>query len=377
MSRNVRVGFACAASALILSAAAAYALVGSAGGRTSILVHMSASEPMSAFARAVDPGFAFVPIGSHYDGVYFYAIAIDPLARGAAHGVLDHGAYRYGHAGYGLLAWAASGGRAANAPAALLAINLVAVAGGAALASALAVRFSRSPWWGLAVALNPGIVYAVTADTSEPVGVAVALAGLVLWFSGRRVAGALVLAFAVVCKEPLLIVPASLVAWEVLQTMRRRAEDGAPFRIALLAVPAVVFVAWQAYLYSRFGVWPLADNGGLLAAPFAGFVDGGRISYGLTFGSFEASQLGAAALPLMIAFGGAMLVGVVRSLRLRTPFAIMFLLFAVLSFTFEWQVFYYPKDLLRWAAIALTALPAAFLSEERAPVVVPDPVVAG
>src|SRR5207248_2841420 len=88
------------------------------GRGVTALVHLSGGDPLS---RLVTRSFSFVPGDAHYDGVYFYAIARDPLARGIAHKLIDSSAYRYGHPGYGWLAWLASaGGRPGAIPYALV-----------------------------------------------------------------------------------------------------------------------------------------------------------------------------------------------------------------------------------------------------------------
>src|SRR5215210_2591898 len=170
-----RIALACAAIALATTGAAVAAALAAREWSPSALVHMSATEPIARLARDADSGFHFVPPGAHYDGVYFYAIARDPFARGDAHTLIDGSAYRYGHAGYGWLAGIVSLGRAELVPSALLAINLVAVAVAAFAASALARDYGWSPWGGVVVAVNPGTIFAATVDTSEALGVAMVI----------------------------------------------------------------------------------------------------------------------------------------------------------------------------------------------------------
>src|SRR4051794_36328610 len=151
------------------------------GWKPSVLVHVGDAEPMGGLARATDSGFQLVPMANHYDGTYFYAIARDPLATGAEHTLIDRPAYRYGHPGYGWLSIIASAGDEALLPWGMLLVALLcaAIAGGAA--AALAGEMGLSPWWGLGVALNPGLVYSVTALTSEAAGLAALFGGLLAW----------------------------------------------------------------------------------------------------------------------------------------------------------------------------------------------------
>src|SRR4051794_27494750 len=164
------------------------------GWKPSVLVHVGDAEPMGGLARASDSGFVLVPMANHYDGTYFYAIARDPFARGKEHTLIDRPAYRYGHPGYGWLSFVASLGIDSLLPWGMLLVALAcaAVAGGAA--AALAGELGLSPWWGLSVALNPGLVYSVTALTSEAAGLAALFGGLLAWRRGRWVAAAVILA---------------------------------------------------------------------------------------------------------------------------------------------------------------------------------------
>ncbi|MDX6503785.1 MAG: hypothetical protein QOE29_910, partial [Gaiellaceae bacterium] len=98
----------CALAAVGTCLAAALAEMSPNGFSPSKLVHLGDGEPLAATARATDPGFVLVPGTSHYDGVYYYAIGRDPLARGPEHLLIDAPAYRYGHAGFGWLAWITS-----------------------------------------------------------------------------------------------------------------------------------------------------------------------------------------------------------------------------------------------------------------------------
>src|SRR6266571_2868619 len=91
------VAFACAAIALAVCGVAVEASIADRGWKVSTLVRMSDVEPMAKLAREADPSFSFVNPAAHYDGVYFYAIARDPIARSEAHKLIDLAAYRYSH----------------------------------------------------------------------------------------------------------------------------------------------------------------------------------------------------------------------------------------------------------------------------------------
>ncbi len=225
MTRTRRIALGCSAIAVAVCGVAVAASLSVRDWHLSALVRMSGSEPMAGPARATDPGFAFVNPQAHYDGVYFYAIARDPFARGEAHTLIDRPAYRYGHAGYGWLAWLVTAGRAGAIPAALLALSLAGVAIAGYAGSLLAAELGWSPWGGLVVAFTPGIVLATTVDTSEPLALAATLLALLAWMRGRRGWGAAALAAACFIKEPLLLVAVGIGVWEVTVWMETRAPD--------------------------------------------------------------------------------------------------------------------------------------------------------
>ena len=168
--------------------------------KASALVRMQPDEPMAALARRIDPGFVLIPHG-HYDGVYAFAIATDPLARGAAHELIDRAAYRYGRAGQGWLGWILSGGRPRAVPAALIAISLAGMAIAGTFASLLSSLLGFTPWGGLVVVFNPGFLIGVTSDTSEPLPAALLAVGCTWWFRRRLLGAGLALAYLCLVKE--------------------------------------------------------------------------------------------------------------------------------------------------------------------------------
>jgi len=139
-------------------------------------------QPTSTLARYAPPGST-----RGYDGQYALFIALDPLH---ARSVIDAPAYRYSHILYPALARAAALGSPARVPAAMLAVNLLAVAIGVFAIARLLERRRRSPWLALLVAFYPGTFLAVARDLNEPVAIAVTALGLLLldWASPRRIA---------------------------------------------------------------------------------------------------------------------------------------------------------------------------------------------
>jgi hypothetical protein len=321
---------------------------------------MSASEPMAAVARATDPTFAFVDDQAHYDGVYFYAIARDPFARGSSHALIenDRGAYRYGHPGYGWLAWLASAGRASAVPAALLVVGLAGVAVAAYALSMLGAALGWSPWAGLVVAFSPGVVFATTADTSEPVALAALALALLAWIRGRVFWAAVALVACCFIKEPLLLAPLGLLAWLIVEAIRGRRTPTIVRRLLALAAGPALYASWYLYLHGVFGTWPSQQaSEDFLTAPFAGWVDSFRRAASLATGTFDRSQLGYASVALLAVVGAILLAGMLKALRVDTPVAPVLFLLALLIFSLNWLGVLYPKDLIREAAIPLALVP--------------------
>jgi multisubunit Na+/H+ antiporter MnhG subunit len=349
MLRRHMIPIACAVAALASAGAGVIASLHWQAWDTSALVRMHERLPVSKLALKDDPTFRLRTTSGFYDGAYFYAIARDPLATGQAHHLLDQAPYYWGHPAYGWLAWLASGGGQPRAvPDALLAVGLLSIFIAGAAASLLARALGWSPWGGLVVALNPGLVFAVYADTSESLGAALLLLGLAAYALGRR--GWAIGLFAALCfvKEPLVLVPLAIAAWELWRTRRP------PF-VAAAVVPAVL---WWVYLRIHLGAFPFGQGSERLTAPLLGWkralLDAASQSWNL---ADDTSQMGQASVALIIVVGLAILVAGIYALRLRSVVAPAFLAIALLYACITPNGLQYPKDLIRELALVLTLLP--------------------
>jgi hypothetical protein len=333
----------------------------------SALVRMSAEEPMAGLALRNDPDFKFVHPHAHYDGVYFYAVALDPFARGEAHELIDKSAYRYGHAGYGWMGWVVSFGRAGAVPAALMLLALAGLGVAAGSLSLLLIDHGTSGWGGLAAAFNPGLIYSATALTSEPVGAAVMVTGLLLWLRGRLILGAV--AFAALCliKEPFVLVPAGLVLWELVKAWRTKITSGLFERVALLSIGPALFAAWYVYLRSTFGEWPYQATEGFFWFPVTGWAQSIKDASEMATGDFYTSQIGAASGPLIAAFGGLLVLGLVIAFMTRSPISWVYILLTLVIATLGPLGMLFPKDMIREVSMPLLLLPAVVAAARAAP----------
>jgi hypothetical protein len=269
--RSWRIPAWCAVIAVATAAAAVLATVSIADWNPTVLVRMAEEQELAPLARDTDPDFVFVHYHGRGDGVSYYAIARDPLARGEEHDLFTWPAYRYGHPGYSWLAWAFSLGDAALVPYAFLLLNLLGMGVAGAAASLVARELGYTAWAGLAIALNPGLVYSTTIDTSEPVAAALLLVVLLLWLRGRwRLALPLI---AVLCfmKEWFVLVPVGLGLWELLRFARTRRRE-LRLRSGALVLSIVPFGLWYLYVLLRFDEWPASPTRDFLQLPPTGWI---------------------------------------------------------------------------------------------------------
>ena len=355
MTRRWLIPLGCAAAALVTGAIGTIVSLQTEHWKTSGLVRLWGALPLARLARADDPTFPLTTNSGHYDGAFFYAIARDPLATGEAHRLLPEAPYYWGHPAYGWLAWLASGGGQPRAvPGALWAVALVCLVVAGAAASVLAGALGWSLWGGLVVAVNPGLLFAVYSDTSETLGAALLLLALAAYVQGR--AGWSLGLFAALCldKEPLVLVPLAIAAWELLRFRRLST-------IVLAVVPAAV---WWCYVRLQLGAFPFGQGSERLTAPVLGWeralVAAAQQSWSRVVPSD--AQLGEAAIALIVSVAAAILVGCVSALRLRNAVAPAFLALAALYACITPNGVQYPKDLIRETALVVLLLPFALFA---------------
>ncbi len=364
-----RAGLVAVACALVAVLAALAACFAAQDGTfdPSALVKMSRDEPLAAVARATDPSFAFVNTQEHYDGVYYYAMARDPLLRGTEHTLIDQAAYRYGHPMYGWLARAAVLGVDGAIPWGLLAVTLVSAAVAGFAVSRLAVAYGRTPWAGLAVAMSPGLLYAASVSTTEWLGVALLALSLLLW--ERRALAPLAGALVLLCltKEQLVTVPVGIAGWLIVDRLRR--GSWVPRLLptaAALAVGPLALGLWYLWVRAQLGVLPSNYQPGNFGAPGAGWREAFRQSAALSAGTFDQSQIGAVTPPVLVAIAVLVLAAGVVALRLRTPLDAILLGWAAITACMGWLTLTYPHELVRTpATVVLLALGALLLRPQH------------
>jgi hypothetical protein len=229
------------------------------------------------------PAGAPVDSPAGFDGQYFYLQAQDPLLLhdstiNALRAV--NSGYRLQRAGYPAMAWVLAAGRRSAIPFGLLAVNvlvLLAIAGGFAV---YAYRRGWSTLLAVPLALMPGLLLPTLRDLSDPLATATLLAGVLLWYHGRRWPAAAALTVAVLTREVMLVAVAALAAEAAIRAWRARGAAGGWRPIVsnawpVVAVPTACFCAWQAYITIRYGG---AVGSAGLHPPFVNLVDELRAS---------------------------------------------------------------------------------------------------
>ena len=359
-----QVAFLCALVAVV---AGLLAIVATSYGwpDPSLLVRLSVVDPLSLLAAHVDPDFALVPRQAHYDGLYYYAIALDPFANGQAHLLIDQAAYRYSRPMHGWLAAILSGGRFEYVPEAMLVLSMLGLALGGYAASRLSVAFGRTPWGGLLIAMSPGLLYATTASTTEPMGVALSIVLVLAWLarSNPVVLAALGVVMSLY-REQLILVMAGIVLFEGVSRIRRRPQTQPPGRarvIALLVGP-LVLAAWVLYVHARFDEWPRPGESGNSSLPGMGWVETFRYAlYLQQQGGIAESQIGTTAPSYLIALAVLLLAALWASRRGRTVLEGVLVAQVALMSVLGWRTLVYPHEMFRIPSFAVLVALAALL----------------
>ena len=198
-----------------------------------------------------------------YDGQWFYYIARDPLLRAPdPTSYLDLPAYRYARILYPALAWTVALGQPAAIPWAMLAINVLAAVGGAVACYDLLRQLGVNRWLVLGFAFSPPVMLGVSAMLAEPTSMALVVAGLALALRSRHRLAGVVLALAVLAREPCLLVPLGLGLYALGRLDWRRAAA----YLLPLSVPAL----WHLWILAKLGALPSWQSPPNFGVPFSG-----------------------------------------------------------------------------------------------------------
>jgi hypothetical protein len=216
------------------------------------------------------------------DGQFYYVVAQDPLH---AHlGGLSGQTFRALRVGYPLLVSLASSISGASVPVTMVVVNVIVVPAVSAGFARYALAQGWSPWWALVLGLLPGFLTATLHDLTDPLSVALVLAGLIAWTHQRRWLAAVLLIGAVLTREADVVALAAVFLDQVLRSWRSERGPGSMrrflFKISPILLPSVIFLGWLAYLVLRtHGPIPEASH----TFPFDTFVDDARFAWDLAY----------------------------------------------------------------------------------------------
>jgi hypothetical protein len=360
MSRVLPVPVAAGAFALLVATLAIVPSLRPAGWDVSTLPRVRSSSPLGAAAERIDPGFRTVSVGD-YDGQYYWAIAVDPLATGSIHNDVDKPSYRYGHPLYGWLGWLLSAGQGTAAAAALLAVGLASLAAAAALAAWLGRQRGSRGWESVFVIANAGLLYSAAHDLAEPLCVALLFGGLAGWVVGRRTVSLVCFALLPLAKEPLVLLPVAVAVWEVWRNHARIRQILPLFGVLLPSA------AWWIYARIHLGAW-FTSGDTALGAPLSGWkralVDAGIHSY--SFDGLQ-NQIGEETLVVLAALIGLLAVAGICALRLRGPTELLFVALGVIALCLAPNAVTALRDALRNTALLVALAPFVIASPPLLP----------
>ena len=332
------------------------------------MINLAGTDPLAKLVRASDPRFPLVRPAQHYDGVYYYAIARDPLALGRAHTLIDQPAYRYGHPLHGWLAFLLSAGDANAVPGALFALSLIGLGTAGWLVSRFADDLGGHPWLGLLVATSPGLLYSSTVSTTEAVGAALVLGALLAWHRRRiGLAGALLM-LASLDKEQYVALPVGLALFEIIGLLGARSSTaGARKRLAVLALTPVPLATWYLYVASRLHQWPADYQAGNLGWPVHGWLVTFNDAHGLMLGDFNQSQIGSVTAPTLVALAVLLVAAATRAAWLHSNVLhFPLVLLVIITSCQGWRTLLYPHELVRTPSVAVLLALVVLLTPGRA-----------
>ena len=197
--------------------------------------------------------------GPGYDGQFFHRLASDPFnSDNRVAGTVLDSSWRAARIGYPLLAWFVSG-FGLSTSAALVVVNLIAIAVLGYLGGRSARRAGRHAVWGLLLPLYFGFAFSIARSLAEVVATTALVAGVMLATQHRAVPAALCLSLAVLSRETVVAVICVVGLLELAELIRRRRPVGLQDSIWLL--PLAVFGVWQLFVAARWNR-DLLDIGG-------------------------------------------------------------------------------------------------------------------
>lgn len=283
-------------------------------------------------------GREVVTVGEGHDGMYFFLQALDPLllSPGDHAALLDRPVYRGQRMLFPLVAGFGGLVPGPALPWTMAFTNLFAIALGTAATSRLARRLGGSEWWGLAFALNVGVIFEFDISGAGILAFAAALWGTVALEERDDRRAAAWFTVAVLAREVMFLYLAGALLLRLVRTCRIPWLIGIP--------PTVAALSWAIYLRVRLTEGAGVDEVQEFGLPFRGMAR--------AFENWIENPVDLAVIAALVAITPML---VVRALRQPTYLSWGSLGFVVLAVFFSRQVWWRFFDISRAIAPVITA----------------------
>lgn len=219
------------------------------------------------YAEAV-LGEVVVAQDAGHDGKFFFSQAMDPFyTEPDVHAVhLDRPTYRAQRMLYPTLA--SVGGLLGPLATAwgLIAVNILAMGLGTVATGLVAREMGLSPWLGLAFLFNPGMIVSLNIDSADIVAVAMLMTAVYFAIRDRPVPTAVLLSFAALARETMLIAAVGLIVY----WYRQRSKIP-----KILFLPFAAVAGWWVFVHWRLHDG-LAQDTQAVGLPLQGFIEAAR-----------------------------------------------------------------------------------------------------
>ena len=328
-----------AASLLVGAMVIGATLASHDGDITGLMKFGDAPAARSVARHASDEiGREVVTVGEGHDGMYFFLQALDPLllAPDEHAALLDRPVYRGQRMLFPLIAGGGGLVPASALPWTMAFANLFAIGLGTSATARLARRLGGSEWWGLAFALNVGIVFEFDISGAGILAFAAALWGTVALEEGDDRRAAAWFTAAVLAREVMFLFLAGALLLRLVRTRRIPWLIGIP--------PTVAALGWAVYLRARLTEGAGVDEVQEFGVPFAGMAQ--------AFDNWIENPVDLAVIAALVAV---MPLLVIRAVRRPSYLGWGSIGFVVLGAFFSRQVWWRFFDISRAVAPVITA----------------------
>jgi hypothetical protein len=220
-------------------------------------------------SKKFDPS---IPIFSEvgYDSQFYWAIALDPFIRNQeVINSLDSPSYRYQRIFFPFLVWLLSFGKIPLIVYNLYFICLLSYLLGLYAILKISKELSIPPFiLVLLYIFNAGIVFSLIHPLADLLASSLVLFAFFLWLKNKFVLSAVVFTFAGLSKETTLLVPLSIILFNLLNSKKIFNKQS-----LILLLFIVIPILWQVFIRYKLGVWPFQQSYNCFNIPYFGIFE--------------------------------------------------------------------------------------------------------